>query len=1059
MNLRPDHRFLLKAALLFVLLLFIVVTTSRILTRLGGGELDLGGRAITSLSPQTEAFLSQIRTPLSITYFVSAKVPSHLKGVEGSVRALLRALRARAPEQVDIRVIDPEASGQQGIAYASRKKVSPFSVRKVHLDERSEQKVWSSLVLSYAQHPEVLVQGVTRADLPHLEDLIVQNLNALENPIRPTIAISAPPPFRLLAAHLKEYGRVIKIDLDRLPRIPPEADLLFWIQPGRITPEHLREFQRFVNTGRTAVLAGSAYTVDYEQEDTGGIRYRTYPLPPAWAALLSPLGLRPQPDLLMDNSSGPVFWQDSGGTVHQVDAPFHLRCMPGFYNLKNFLLPARGALNFVAASPLQMDPKRIAAAGFRAETIATTTAEARVSALPQAPFTTESLSLKVGKQNLMVHLKPEDAWKGRILVLASASPFLDGILNQPGYAHRIFLQTLMLTFTHPQRLVRGRIERASPPVIPPLGAFARLSWRAVTIFLIPLALLIPGIRRYIVGGGSWSVFRGAGRMPLQAAAILTAIFLGAWFWGGSTGIALDLTRNGANTPLPQTRRLLSRHNGSLHADLILTPRASLPAPMKSLEATLNARLSDLGIASRTVRPDALSRADRAFLDARGLRPFEVRAVRNDSVVSQQVWSGLRLYREQQVEVIPRLAPRTLDHLDFLLAAAARRLESKRAPHVAVIAETPRLSPAEAFTDYYQKGLIPPKGADVYSEVKQLLGTYGYRVSVINPQAPHLPKGADVLVWMQPRRDATRAIHMLGRHLSEGGKAIVALQHFNIQQRQYRGTGFQTVYWPQPQFQDLDRYLRLFGVEQVREVLMDRTRSRLNLETQINRRAVREYEDQEVALPFLIRAVGANYTSESPITRTLGDLLFIWGNRFAIDASHLAERGLSARTLITTSDQAWSYLWKGGWLPEAVFEPQANLSGPQPLCILLQGKFPPVELQESAEGRTILALQAASPNQAQGALLLIGCSEMFKNDYLYTPGFQHDQLLLNALAHTAYGPEMAELQTHRKAVQGFVFQPPRSKILWRLIVVSAGPLAILLYGLQRYMRYHKRTDPN
>ena len=148
-----------------------------------------------------------------------------------------------------------EASGQQGIAYASRRKVSPFSVRKVHLDERSEQKIWSSLVLSYAQLPEILVQGITRADLSYLEDLIVQNLNALENPIQPTIAVSTPPAFRLLAAHLKEYGRVIKIDLDRLPRIPPETDLLFWIQPGRITPEHLREFQRTWLNGSLRKLA------------------------------------------------------------------------------------------------------------------------------------------------------------------------------------------------------------------------------------------------------------------------------------------------------------------------------------------------------------------------------------------------------------------------------------------------------------------------------------------------------------------------------------------------------------------------------------------------------------------------------------------------------------------------------------------------------------------------------------------------------------------------------------------------------------------------------------
>ena len=66
------------------------------------------------------------------------------------------------------------------------------------------------------------------------------------------------------------------------------------------------------------------------------------------------------------------------------------------------------------------------------------------------------------------------------------------------------------------------------------------------------------------------------------------------------------------------------------------------------------------------------------------------------------------------------------------------------------------------------------------------------------------------------------IKLLSKHLASGGKAIVALQHFNIQQRQYRGNGFQTVYWPQPQFQDLNRFTALFGITQVVNSLRSNT---------------------------------------------------------------------------------------------------------------------------------------------------------------------------------------------------------------------------------------------
>ena len=147
------------------------------------------------------------------------------------------------------------------------------------------------------------------------------------------------------------------------------------------------------------------------------------------------------------------------------------------------------------------------------------------------------------------------------------------------------------------------------------------------------------------------------------------------------------------------------------------------------------------------------------------------------------------------------------------------------------------------------------------------------------------------------------------HLQQGKNAVVALQHFNIQ-RQYRGNGFQTVYWPQPQFQDFDRFSRLYGVEQMREVLFDRTQSHLDLETQVNRTAVRDATLSR--LPFLIRAVAPNYRRQSALTRHLGDLLFIWGNRFALNSERLAEIGMDAQVLVSTSERSWAYAWSGGW---------------------------------------------------------------------------------------------------------------------------------------------------
>ena len=1048
------RRFLLQSALVFLLLLGIVVYAGRILRLSGGWKLDLGGREITTLSAETAAFLERLDGNLAVTFFVSSreKMPSHLKEVEEAVRSLLATLKARAPERVDYRVIDPERSGAPGIVYAARKKASSFSVRRVLQDEHGEQKIWSSLILAYGDHPEVLIQGIENDHLLHLEELIVQHLKALTQPPRPVFAVAAPPSFQLLPAFLGEYGHVLQFDLDRQPSIPLEADVLFWMQPSVVTPEHVRQLRRFVDSGRTVILAGSAYGVGYLPEE-GETRYAARPMPPAWSGLLQSFGLRPLPDLLMDRNSGPVFISDSDGSVRQVEASFHLRCLPAFYNMKSFLGPGRGGLNFVAASGLEIDPRRVAESGFQAEIVGTTTENAWVSALPLQPFGNADIEpeLSVPKQNLMVLLKAIDPWKGQIFVLASASPFQDGIINQPGYAHQVFLRTLVRTFTEPGRLARIRVERPALQSLPPLGAGARFFWRFFTIFLIPTALLTLGVRRYFSGGGSWPASGPVVWIAPRVAGALVIIALAAQLWQHFGRFYFDLTEGSINTSSSLTQQTLAGQRDGLEAEFFITPKASMPPSLKKVENRVQSLLAESGVELRKIRPQQLSLRERQTLHDRGISSFSVQRVLDDTLADQQVWSGLRFQQRGRSAVIPRLDARSVDHLEFLVTAALERLARGHAPHVAVISDLPRLSPAEAMEDYHRKGLIPPGGMDVYSQVKSLLADYGYRVSYVNPRNPSLAEDVDLLLWLQPRRDSSRILLLLGEQLSRGGKAIVAMQHFNIQQRQYRGSGFQTVYWPQPQFQDLDRYLRLFGVEQVREVLMDRTRSHLDLETQVNRTAVREYDPQKVALPFLIRAVGAHFSPASTITRYLGDQLFIWGNRFAVDPERLSAVPLRHQVLITTSDQSWSYPWKGGWLSPQIFTPASYLPGRQPLVLLLRGRFPPVELQEDDQGRSTLVPRDSVLPGEDGSLLLIGSSEMFKNDHLYASGFEHDQFLLNAVAGMTYGEEMAGLQARHQTMRGFSFQRPAVKALWRFAVIWAGPLSFLLYGLRRYRK--------
>jgi hypothetical protein len=166
---------------------------------------------------------------------------------------------------------------------------------------------------------------------------------------------------------------------------------------------------------------------------------------------------------------------------------------------------------------------------------------------------------------------------------------------------------------------------------------------------------------------------------------------------------------------------------------------------------------------------------------------------------------------------------------------------------------------------------------------------------------------------------------------------------------------------------------------------------------------------------------------------------------------LRQAGLAAHTLITTTEQSWTYPWQGGWLPPEALEAPARTAGRLPLTLLLEGSFPAVEVTEDTSGHAVLTRRDLGAAQRPGWLCLVGSSEMFKNHRLHTPGFEHPQFLLNLVAAAVHGEDLAALQARHRTTAGFAYQTPQTKGRWRAFVVGAGPLAVLLLGVARRWR--------
>ncbi len=1034
--------FALQALLAFLLALGIVSYSTRVIQTLAPDALfDPNARHPSTLSRQMRQWI-QHQDRLTATLFLSADehMPANLKQVGPVTRQFLTALQHEAEGRMDVRIIDPDLSGEAGAAYAASARVSPIRVRQVIDDRSSETTIWSSLVLSRPGHADVLMQGIEAQHLPHLQQWVLSHVQSATR--SPRFAADLPDGYERLAAYLSQHGPVYDIDFGEHAFLPPDADLFVWVQPAHVSDAQIAALRSFLASGRSVVLAGSPYSIVHEDET----HFRPVSNGPAWSQLLRAFGLRPVHDLLMDRNDGPVLVTLSDGTLAEVRAPYHLRNLPAFRDFRPFSVQARGGLAFAGAGALQIDTSRLQGEGWRAHVAATTTQFATVEQMPAGRTSIESLtqSLRVPKQNLMVLLTSSDPWSGQMLVLAAPTPFADASLSQPGYGHGVFVRDLVRALAGDDRLVKIDVDRHAAPPIASTTSSERIGWRMLVVGGLPVAWLLFALQQ----------LRQRSDLRIKRLRINPWILapVSLFFVAGLSTLLthrlrVDLTKDGLHSLTPTTLEAVASLP-DLQVDWIVSSPARLPPRMKRVTVQLEdaLRAADIEFTMHQLADEA-SVSDRQQWLSSGIRPFAVDHVAHDTSRVARVVCGLWLRSGDRQTAIPRLDDRTLPHLDFLLTAAIDRLRSGRRPSLTVVSDLPRLSPAEALEDFQKKGLSAPRGTDVYSQAKQLLEDYGYQIQHVSLREPQFPAHSDAILWFQPRRDAGALTESLSQHLASGGRAVVALQHYNIQQRQYRGAGFSTVHWPQPQFQDLQGYLELIGIEQPREVLMDRSQDALRLATQVNRSAVREYDAQQVALPFLLRVVASQLSAEHELSRRLGDLLFIWGNRFRRTR---IDPHLSMETLVTTSNHAWAYDWRGGWLPPEAFSPPSYLEGPQPLVVRLRGQFPAVETRRDSSGSRYFA--PAKVTQRDGQLLLIGSSEMFKDPYLNRPAFSHDQLLLNAMADAVYGEDLLRLQA-RSGGGHRGFEPPMQaqRHIWRLSVIGLGPALFGLLGLWRWQR--------
>ncbi|MCK6448982.1 MAG: GldG family protein [Planctomycetes bacterium] len=984
-------------------------------------KFDLEHTGLVRLDPRAERAMRELDADVIATLVLSdaAEFVAAERGLGEELVERLERLAAASGGRFTWQRVDP-ARNPELADWVAGQGVRPFSLREVRADAFAERSVFGALVLSYGAHGKRVIPALSRARLDGLELLIAEELAELVRPTRPKVVLAGSAPTALFAAELARSADVVRIDLDGGAEIPRDAVLVCWLGPTIAGDAPIAELSRALDRGTSVVLAGGGLTDDGRLEPSGR----------AVRELAAQFGARVSDEIVRDDS--PV----SASANAVLESALAVASIASDQDFRLLGAQPNGTLAFRAPQPVETDAEKLVELGLEARVLASSGPRAWRSAAAESLGGADA-SVRRGRAPLALQLAPRDGWRGTLAVFGSSSPFEDRWLAPIDFAHRNLAHALVGALADPSRIARVRAHVRGAEPLPELAPGARFGWRGFVILAVPLVLFGIALAR-----GSLVSLRafGSGRELLSlgiAGALVVLVGLGgsaAQLAPSSAGV--DVTSERIHTLAPRSlaiARELAQRGAPVQLELFVD--TTLPPRIQAAVGRVRALIADLaaeGAPLELVRrlPDTLDAAEREALARTGVVARAVETRDETAATVRAVWAALRVGAGERTSVVDLTSVDGDSVAEFRLVLALERALGRPAPKLALAADTPRLSAAEARELYEAKQLFAPTETDVYSQAERWLADNGFDVVRVEPSSPVMPRDVAGIVWLQPRRDVTPMLATVATALAEGKGVVLAAQHFLVQSRRLDTRRGELAHWPRPQYCDLERgWLADLGLELVREVLCDTSSTVLDVATEVgSASAARELAFAASAEPFVLRALPENFAEAAPIVRGLSDLRLPYANRWRVDAAKLARHGLRAEPLVRTSADAWAVAWQGGDLaPDALVRPETTL-GRVELALDVRGHFPRADGSEGA---------------AEGRAVLIGCSETFKNGQLFDPEWRAADFLLAATAAVVLGDDHAAILAQRPRRAGFAAPTSSERIGWRAVVVLAGPLAVLL----------------
>jgi ABC-type uncharacterized transport system involved in gliding motility auxiliary subunit len=648
--------------------------------------------------------------------------------------------------------------------------------------------------------------------------------------------------------------------------------------------------------------------------------------------------------------------------------------------------------------------------------------------------------------------------------------YIDGM--KPGLGS--LLSQLVGVFDHYTSSTRGVIELGD--------VLYFVAWTA--LFLVLNVMYIEGRGR----PRSKSIFAGA---------LILCVAIGLlfnWLISGQSVGRFDLTEDKVFTVSEASRKILSALNTPVQVSLYITPKDKMPTGMTQLEQNIADKLEELRVASgnkiayKSVHMEVANvlapaepekkqeegeQKEEDVLEKRmldkGVEPFSVRAIGEDEVTNKLVYSSIGVgYKNKEEEIIPQVVPQNLDELEYRLISTVYKLTREKEPVVAMVAPKEAVSiDPQMRRMLEQMGQPVPASEDPYADIEQYLRyeKYDVRRVELTEDSP-MPAEYDTLLVLNPRMLNDRQRWDINRAVVSGKSVILAVQNYEWD---YRPTGRGISMTRRDEKPQVNELLKEYGVEVSEELLMDVNHVPLTIQGGGN--TLRALLGQPFDSPMHILINNTSMDQTTSITSRLSSIFYLWGSPLKLDEDKLKQLGLTVHALMSTTDEAWSAP-NADKPTAATFEQPATGTKRFPLMAMVAGQFPdafkdkprpewPEEPQmpnqppkppkpprpEDAEAGPVTA--------APGKLILLGCSEMFRKNFLQAGNLD---LVMNAVDGVTLGDDLVNVRS-RKPIDRVIDKPKNSvRAFWKFVNYALAPSIIAAAGIvSAVMRTRARNE--